>query len=410
MGIRNKWQSVHADDVIIAERPPENDIQLSIAEHTASSVSLQWSELGGASGYRLYRSSTPEGGYSLVTRTGSLAHTDGGLSGDTVYYYKLAYEYGGLTESSWTAPLEVRTSATAPQAPAELKATALNATRVQLSWPAVDKATGYRVVRAEAGSEQYEQIYEGKGLTYTDQALEPGTSYSYHVTAFNAAGESAGTVAEATTYAIDSPAAFAVTALTDTSISLGWNALPGSDVTYTLFRSTNATGTYQQIYSGSESTFNDSGLTMGTGYFYTIQATVDGVASPASAPLGAATVRTSITPGQLWPDLDGKPIDAHGAGFFYDEQTETYYWYGEYHKGGWPAVGVRVYSSKDLMNWTDRGMALTTLQSMDDFDNDPLISKLYAGREDRVDIWQIFAKDGSLNDRRLSTTTKQRNT
>ncbi|MBT2282787.1 fibronectin type III domain-containing protein [Paenibacillus polymyxa] len=392
VGIRNKWQSVHADDVIIAEQPPGNDIQLSIAEQTASSVSLQWSEIVGASAYRLYRSSMPEGGYSLVTNTATLEHTDEGLSGDTVYYYKLAYEYGGLTESLWTAPLEVRTTAAAPQAPAELKAIALNATSVQLSWPAVDKATGYRVIRAEVGSNQYEQVYEGTGLTFTDQALEPGNSYSYHVTAFNAAGESAVTVAEATTYSIDSPAEFVATAVTDTSISLGWNVLPGSDVTYTLSRSTSATGTYQQVYSGNESTFNDSGLTMGTGYFYIIQATVDGVDSPASAPLGVATVRTSITPGQLWPDLDGKPIDAHGAGFFYDEQTETYYWYGEYHKGGWPAVGVRVYSSKDLMNWTDEGMALTTLQSMDDFDNDPLISELYAGREDRVDIWADIRK------------------
>ncbi|MGO4729454.1 S-layer homology domain-containing protein [Paenibacillus sp. 2KB_22] len=392
VGIRNKWQSVHVDDVTIAERPPENDIQLSIAEQTASSVSLQWSELVGASGYRLYRSSTPEDGYSLVTNTGTVGYTDEGLSGDTVYYYKLAYEYGGLTESLWSAPLEVRTTATAPQAPSELKAEALNATSVKLSWSAMDKSIGYRVVRAEAGSEQYEQIYEGKGLTYTDQELEPGTSYSYRVIAFNAAGESAATVAEATTYSIDSPTEFAVTAVTDTSISLGWNALTGSDVTYTLSRSTSAAGTYQQVYSGNESTFNDSGLTMGTGYFYIIQATVDGVTSPASAPLGVATVRTSITPGQLWPDLDGKPIDAHGAGFFYDEQTETYYWYGEYHKGGWPAVGVRVYSSKDLMNWTDEGMALSTLQSMDDFDNDPLISKLYAGREDRVDIWADIRK------------------
>ncbi|WP_340016916.1 S-layer homology domain-containing protein [Paenibacillus sp. FSL K6-1318] len=392
VGIRNKWQSVHIDDVTIAEQPPGNDIQLSIAEQTASSVSLQWSEISGASTYRLYRSSTPEGGYSLVTNTGTLGHTDEGLSGDTVYYYKLAYEYGGLTESLWTAPLEVRTTAAAPQAPGELKAVALNATSVKLSWPAVDKSTGYRVVRSEAGSDQYEQVYEGKGLVFTDEGLEPGNSYSYRVTAYNAAGESTFTVAEATTYSIDSPAEFAATAVTDTSISLGWNVLPGSDVTYTVSRATSTTGTYQQVYSGNESTFTDSGLTMGTGYFYILQATVDGVSSPASAPLGVATVRTSITPGQLWPDLDGKPIDAHGAGFFYDEQTETYYWYGEYHKGGWPAVGVRVYSSKDLMNWTDGGMALTTLQSMDDFDNDPLISELYAGREDRVDIWADIRK------------------
>lgn len=85
-----------------------NDALLIIAEQTASSVSLQWSEIAGASAYRLYRSSTSEGGYSLVTSTGTLEHMDEGLSGDTVYYYRLAYEYGGLTESLWTAPLEVR--------------------------------------------------------------------------------------------------------------------------------------------------------------------------------------------------------------------------------------------------------------------------------------------------------------
>ncbi|MDR9745472.1 S-layer homology domain-containing protein [Paenibacillus taichungensis] len=392
VGIRNKWQSVHTDDVIIAEQPLGNDLQLSNDEQTASSVSLQWTEAAGATSYHLYRSSTPDSGYSLITNTGSLGYVDEGLSADMVYYYKLAYEYGGMTESLWSAPLEVRTTAVAPQGPGELKALALDATSVKLSWPAVDKAAGYRVARAEAGSDQYNQVYEGTALSYTDQGLDPGNSYSYRVTAFNAAGESAFTVAEATTYSIDSPAGFAATVVTDTSISLGWNELSGSDVTYTVSRATSAAGTYQQVYSGNESTFIDNGLTMGTGYFYMIQATVDDIVSPASAPLGVATIRTSFTPGQLWPDQDGKPIDAHGAGFFYDEQTEKYYWYGEYHTGGWPAAGVRVYSSKDLLNWTDEGMALTMIQSMDDFDKNPLIAKLYEGRDDKVDIWADIRK------------------
>ncbi|MFC9708397.1 S-layer homology domain-containing protein [Paenibacillus sp. NPDC056933] len=387
VGIRNRWQSVHIDDVIIAEPPPGNEVILSSDEQSVSSVSLNWAEVTGATNYRLYRSSTPEGGYSLVTSTGSQVYVDEGLSTDTLYYYKLAYEYGGMTESLWSAPLEVRTTAAAPQAPGELKAVAIDATTVKLSWLAVDKATGYRVNRAETGSDQYEQIYEGKELAFKDERLMPGRSYSYRVTAFNAAGESAFIPAEATTYSFDSPTGFAATAMTDTSISLGWNPLSGSDVTYTVSRATSAAGTYQQVYSGNESSFSDSGLTTGTGYFYVIQATVDGVVSPASAPLGVATIRTSFTPGQLWPDQGGKPIDAHGAGFFYDEQTEKYYWYGEYHTGGWPATGVRVYSSEDLLNWTDEGMALRTIQSMDDFDNDPIISELYAGREDKVNIW-----------------------
>ena len=41
---------------------------------------------------------------------------------------------------------------------------------------------------------------------------------------------------------------------------------------------------------------------------------------------------------------------------------------------------MRVYSSTDLYNWTDEGLALTAIESMDDFENDPLISQLYADR------------------------------
>ncbi|MCP1134164.1 S-layer homology domain-containing protein [Paenibacillus polysaccharolyticus] len=392
VGIRNKWQTVHIDDVMIAEPPRVNEAVLAKDGETASSISLHWPEIEGATGYRLYRSNTQEGGYSYVSQTSSTSYVDEGLSSDTAYYYRLAYDYGALTESQWSVPLEAKTAAEAPQAPGDLKATALTATSVKLSWNTVSKANGYRVVRAEQGTEDYEQVYDGNLLSFTDQALEPGKNYSYRVTAYNAAGESAFSTAEAQTYTVDSPSGFGVTAITDTSISLGWAALPGSEVSYTVSKATSASGTYQQVYTGKSTSLDDTGLMMGTGYFYTIQAKVDGMDTPVSAPLGVSTVRTSITPGQMWPDQNGKPIDAHGAGFFYDEKTEKYYWYGEYHTGGWPAAGVRAYSSKDLMNWTDEGMALTMLQSMDDFDTNPLIKELYAGREDRVDIWADIRK------------------
>ncbi|MBB6024142.1 fibronectin type 3 domain-containing protein [Paenibacillus sp. JGP012] len=392
VGIRNKWQTVHIDDVVIAEPPRVNEAELTSDGATASSVSLHWPEIEGATEYHLYRSNTREGGYALVNQVTSSTYVDEGLSSDTTYYYKLAYNYGGLTESQWSAPLEARTVAEAPQAPGNLKAVALTSTSVKLTWDAVNKATSYRVARAEQGTESYEQIYEGSDLSFTDQELVPGKSYSYRVTATNAAGESSYSTVEAQTYSFNSPAGFAVSAVTDTSVSLGWDALPGSEVSYTVSRATSASGTYQQVYTGNATTMQDTGLTMGTGYFYTIQAKVDGKDTPASVPLGVSTVRTSITPGQLWPDQNGKPIDAHGAGFLYDEKTEKYYWYGEYHTGGWPAMGVRVYSSKDLLNWTDEGMALTMLQSMDDFDTNPLIKELYAGREDRVDIWADIRK------------------
>lgn len=69
---------------------------------------------------------------------------------------------------------------------------------------------------------------------------------------------------------------------------------------------------------------------------------------------------TSVRPGQLWLDSDGKPIQAHGFQVVYDEKEQTYYWYGEdksYTTKGsnvW-TYGVRCYSSKDFYNWTDCG-------------------------------------------------------
>lgn len=78
---------------------------------------------------------------------------------------------------------------------------------------------------------------------------------------------------------------------------------------------------------------------------------------------------SKIFPGEIWNDTQGNPINAHGGGILF--HNETYYWYGEIKKGktwlvpdqGWEcyrvnAGGVSCYSSKDLMNWKFESIAL----------------------------------------------------
>src|SRR4051794_3229862 len=65
-------------------------------------------------------------------------------------------------------------------------------------------------------------------------------------------------------------------------------------------------------------------------------------------------------PGEIWPDTDGVHINAHGGGVICHDGA--YYWFGE-HKiagevGNTAQVGVRCYSSSDLYNWTNLGIAL----------------------------------------------------
>lgn len=70
---------------------------------------------------------------------------------------------------------------------------------------------------------------------------------------------------------------------------------------------------------------------------------------------------TSIRPGEIWLDTNGKPIQAHG--FQVMEQDGVYYWYGENkertvrgsHVWTW---GIRCYKSTDLYNWEDCGLII----------------------------------------------------
>jgi len=78
-----------------------------------------------------------------------------------------------------------------------------------------------------------------------------------------------------------------------------------------------------------------------------------------AAPLAAAETFDAFKPGELWPDDKGVHINAHGGGILLHDSV--YYWYGEHKIGGeignTAQVGVHVYSSTDLYNWKDRGIA-----------------------------------------------------
>jgi hypothetical protein len=77
----------------------------------------------------------------------------------------------------------------------------------------------------------------------------------------------------------------------------------------------------------------------------------------------------SFRPGEIWTDTDGVHINAHGGGILY--YNDTYYWYGE-NKGersNNALVGVMCYSSTDLYNWKNEGVAM----SVSDDPNSPIV-------------------------------------
>ncbi len=84
-------------------------------------------------------------------------------------------------------------------------------------------------------------------------------------------------------------------------------------------------------------------------------------------------VSDQFTPGNVWRDTEGNPIDAHGGCILFHEGI--YYWYGEAKTGrtflpdcnkSWGGTrvdmaGVSCYSSTNLYDWKNEGFALSAV-------------------------------------------------
>jgi fibronectin type 3 domain-containing protein len=156
-------------------------------------IQLQWTFEENATGYRIYRGTTPggEGATPLATVTSS-SYTDTAVTSGVTYYYEIT-ALTGATESARSSEYSANTSGTgtAPATPAGLAATAGNGS-VALSWTASAGATSYSIYRGTAsGGEGTTPVATTTTNSYTDTGLTNGTTYYYKVSASNSAGASA---------------------------------------------------------------------------------------------------------------------------------------------------------------------------------------------------------------------------
>jgi hypothetical protein len=82
-----------------------------------------------------------------------------------------------------------------------------------------------------------------------------------------------------------------------------------------------------------------------------------------------------ISPGEVWYDSDGKPIQAHGGGVLFE--NGVYYWFGENKDGETygnhriDVIGVSCYSSQNLIHWKNEGIVLPAVADDPEHDLHP---------------------------------------
>lgn len=171
------------------------------ANVSGSQIRVSWNYASGASSYRIYRSSSSYGSYSLLGSSYNTYYYDDSPLSEN--YYKVTSVGSNGSEGGMSTYAYCHfdnggsggggNATTAPDAPTGVSAYNAGSTAVpniQISWNSVSNATSYKVYRSTSASSGYSQIGSETSSTYFyDSNPKNGNNY-YKVKAFNSAGGS----------------------------------------------------------------------------------------------------------------------------------------------------------------------------------------------------------------------------
>ncbi|WP_186643940.1 fibronectin type III domain-containing protein [Fluviispira vulneris] len=259
---------------------------LFVSNVNINSATLNWNFNQGNAPviYNLYQSTTgANGSWGSAIYTGNnLSTSSTGLSENTTYYYKVSAKNSALNATEQFSPVINFTTAlqTAPIINSVTNITNNSAT-INWSLSAGTAPVTYNLYRSLTSnpSNWGSPIFTGTGLSFSDSGLSENTNYYYMVSATNNAPGAMGINSNEFQMStkIQNPPVISVTNVTDTSVSLKWTSVLGSNsVTYKLYRSTVpgvvANGVLLAT-NPSNNVYTDTTVTDSKIYYYVVTAT-----------------------------------------------------------------------------------------------------------------------------------------
>jgi len=166
--------------------PPSAPGSLSATSASPVSTSLSWTAATDNIGVTTY--TILRGGTAVATVAGNLtSYTDTGLIPGTAYTYRIVANdaAGNASPPSNQATISTQADTQPPSAPGTPTAASVTATQVRLAWAASTDNVGvlrYDVLRNGT------LLAAASGTSFTDTTSAPGTTYTYAVVAYDAAG------------------------------------------------------------------------------------------------------------------------------------------------------------------------------------------------------------------------------
>ncbi len=244
---------------------------------SGSSIKVGWSKVTGANGYQIYRSTSWKGGYKLVKTITSrkYSYVDTKLTPGKRYYYKVrGYKTSGKSKiyGSYNKAVSGRIT---PDTVGNLKGKLTSYEGATLTWGRVKYVSGYQLYMSTSSSGKYSLVKQTKNNYYKVYNLEPGKTYYFKVRGYMLNGKSKvyGGFSSAIKVKpiLSVPTSLTASGTAEGTINILWESSDGSDG-YEVYKSASKSGTYELLGTVSEASYTDTGLDVGSTYYYKIMA------------------------------------------------------------------------------------------------------------------------------------------
>ena len=232
---------------------------------------IKWTAVSGASKYEVYRSGSKDGTYTLLGTTTAANYTDSKANAGYTYYYKV--KAISKVRSTANSSLSATVAATCHCARPVVKPDYLISTgKPYIKWTAVAGASQYEVYRSGSKDGTYTLLGTTTATNYTDNKANAGYTYYYKVKAVSKVSSGANSYYSVVIGATCHCARPSVKITTSNgSPRLTWNAVAGANKYY-IYRSTEANGTFEYLYSTKNLFYTNKSAEAGTTYYYKVKA------------------------------------------------------------------------------------------------------------------------------------------
>jgi len=200
------------------------------------------------------------------------------LTNNTRYFYRVyAYNAGGSSDEVSGSAI---TLSNAPAAPTNLTFSTITNNSLRLHWSDnSNNEDGFEIYRSGSSGGPFIHVgTTGTGAeTYNNTGLSAGTAYFYRVYATNSGGLSSSYASgNESTLPLppDAPGNLTFGTVTSSSIELNWSDNSDNEDGFRIYRSTSIGGDYSPVgtTTAEATSFNNTGLTSNTTYYYRVYA------------------------------------------------------------------------------------------------------------------------------------------